>query len=604
MVQEHRKSEDTIGADVTPTALLHPEFTMVKRTNVRKHRGSTNTNPSVSTAFLGTESHLDGPKSSVSSFDSRSGIAPSFISTAPSEASNNHDGGDEPPSLQYKIRKATKRCIEWTTRSSEDTFLPDDETQSLICAATIREELAEHGYMDDIDSHIVPDRRKLFAILTLIGKGHFIIKLVEEGIDDHHLPFAVGPCRGYQPYMVREDTGADETNGIQAFTPPFEKGSRWKSHDSDSFVRNQWKLLAPHFDMLCAYHDDSSNAGGPPHYRFRPQEILPFTKPNEEWEPVEQPGGFSVVKKVHIHPAHRNHCRVDRCRLASLKANHAVKSIHQNCSPSDIQREINNLKRFDGKKHRDRLVQLLCTFEYASQYHLVFPWADGGNLADLWQNHLPDIHNQPRSYDLAKWIARESMGISQGLHLIHHPGPSSTTDERTEGRHGDIKPENILWFRNDNTDTDNTDTDNTTNNNNNRGTLKISDFGLTDYHRKTSVSRVRADSIGQTQTYRPPECEIPGGCVSPSYDTWSLGCVLLQFVTWYVEGWDGVDQFSKRRAEASPPRRVRDEDVAGDLFYALAKPPMENSAVRKVSGCSFLPGLARWWTGSWSVNHG
>lgn len=315
-----------------PTTFLHADFIKTRGTGLGKQRDSTNTNLSVSTAILGTESHPDGPKSSVSSFGSRSGIAPSFTSTAPSEASNNHDGGDEPPSLQYRIRKARKRCLEWINRSEEETFLPDDEIQSLICVATIREELAEHGYMEDIVSHIVPDRRKLFAILTLIGKAYFIIKLIEEGIDDHHLPFAVGPCKGSQPYMymVREDTGAHETNGIQAFTPPFDKGFRWKSHDSEAFVRNQWKLLAPHFNMLCASHDDSVNAGGTPHYEFKPQQILPFTKPNEEWEPVEQPGGFSVVNKVHIHPAHRSHCRVDSCvsgpfdmLLATIRSNYS-----------------------------------------------------------------------------------------------------------------------------------------------------------------------------------------------------------------------------------------------------------------------------------------
>lgn len=217
---------------------------------------------------------------------------------------------------------------------------------------------------------------------------------------------------------------------------------------------------------------------------------------------------------------------------------------------------------------------MLCTFEYNNQYHLVFPWADGGNLEDFWQKHFPDIHHKPRRYDLAKWICREILGIAQGLHLIHHPGPSSTTDERTEGRHGDIKPANILWFPGNGGD---------------RGTLKISDFGLTDYRHKASASKVPADSIGQTQTYRPPECQIPGGCVSPSYDTWSLGCVLLQFVTWYAEGWEGVDEFSKRRSKASPPRKVRELDVAGDLFYALAQPPTANIAVENVSGIPILP---------------
>ncbi|KAH6843239.1 kinase-like domain-containing protein [Chaetomium sp. MPI-CAGE-AT-0009] len=508
-----------MGRDMSPSHFLHPDYMVAPNTGLKRHRGSMNTNSSASTGFLGVD-FAERPKSTLSIFDSRSGVVPSSASTAPSE--------------------------------------------NLICAETVREELAAYGYPEDVLSRIVPDRRKLFAILTLIGKGDLIIKLIEEGIDDGHLPFDVDPVIGSLSCQVRGDEGAHKTYEIKAFALSPGGDSCWKPRHSDLFFTYQWQLLAPHFDMLCPCDDQCSTARGPTNYRFRPEEILPFTKPSDEWEPFEQPGGFSVVRKVHIHPAHRSYCGLERCKLASLEANHAVKSIHKGYSPTDVQSEINSLKRFDGKKHRDRLVRLLCTFEYNEQTHLVFLWADGGNLQDFWQKHFPDINNPPRSYHLAKWVAGEILGITQGLHLIHHPGPSSTTDEQTEGRHGDIKPENILWFSNDGPS---------------MGTLKISDFGLADFHRKASVSKVRADTIGQTPTYRPPECEIQGGYVSQSYDTWSLGCVLLQFVTWYVEGWEGVDEFSKRRSEASPPRKVRDQDVPGDMFYALSQPPTPNAAV-------------------------
>jgi hypothetical protein len=35
--------------------------------------------------------------------------------------------------------------------------------------------------------------------------------------------------------------------------------------------------------------------------------------------------------------------------------------------------------------------------------------------------------------------------------------------------------------------------------------------------------------------------------VAPKADIWSFGCVLLEFLVWYVFGWDGVEQFSNAR---------------------------------------------------------
>lgn len=279
-------------------------------TGRRKHRGSINTNSSVSTA-LSAADFSRRPKSSVSSFDAaRSGVASSFASTAPSELSNN--GGDAPVKLETKIRRAS-RHTEWTNQSPQNMFLPDDEIQTLICAETIREELVEHAYTEDFLPHIVPDRRKLFAILTLMGKSGFITKLVQEGIDDSHLPFVVDLYTGSLSYSVKGGTGAHETRKVETFTPSFDSYSCWKSHDSDAFFTTQWRLLAPYFDMLCPCDDGCSTATEAPHYIFKPQEIPPFTKPNEEWESLQQSGGFSVVRKVHIHPAHRSHCRFARC---------------------------------------------------------------------------------------------------------------------------------------------------------------------------------------------------------------------------------------------------------------------------------------------------
>lgn len=101
-------------------------------------------------------------------------------------------------------------------------------------------------------------------------------------------------------------------------------------------------------------------------------------------------------------------------------------------------------------------------------------------------------------------------------------------------RHGDLKPENILWFANGAA-------------NPAIGVLKIADFGLASVHSKRSRSNISPLGIGCSPTYRAPEFDMPRGLLSRSYDIWALGCIYLEFITWYFTGWDGVVKFSTLR---------------------------------------------------------
>jgi serine/threonine protein kinase len=119
--------------------------------------------------------------------------------------------------------------------------------------------------------------------------------------------------------------------------------------------------------------------------------------------------------------------------------------------------------------------------------------------------------------------------------MIHTADMPSQDDPsyQVHGRHGDLKPENILWFKSyDSTDQSSF------------GVLKISDFGLTRFHGTRSKSRT--ESFAVSPTYRPPEYDV-AMMVSQGFDIWSLGCVLLEFVTWYLLGGEGVENFSGER---------------------------------------------------------
>lgn len=105
------------------------------------------------------------------------------------------------------------------------------------------------------------------------------------------------------------------------------------------------------------------------------------------------------------------------------------------------------------------------------------------------------------------------------------------------GRHGDIKPPNILFFRS---------RDPRPGGGWSLGIFKISDFGFTAFHRLESIM-VPAHAVGLSPTYKAPECD--GISVSPSSDLWSLGAVMLELMVWYVSGLEGYNAFNQRRRD-------------------------------------------------------
>jgi serine/threonine protein kinase len=126
--------------------------------------------------------------------------------------------------------------------------------------------------------------------------------------------------------------------------------------------------------------------------------------------------------------------------------------------------------------------------------------------------------------------------------------------EEWYGRHGDIKPENILWFKDDPDVLDD------------KGILKIADFGLGRFHGRDSRSKVNPRSVFSSPTYEPPELML-GTPVSRAYDIWSLGCLYLEFITWLLKGWAAIATFSESRA-----REAITAGFSDDNFFTITGP--------------------------------
>lgn len=193
------------------------------------------------------------------------------------------------------------------------------------------------------------------------------------------------------------------------------------------------------------------------------------------------------------------------------------------------------------------LISLLAAYTQRKSFYLIFPWA-GADLLQFWL----EIKPKPNFEETVPWVATQCAGLASGLLQIHKyesireprdstaaNGTLNVPEKSTRiilyGRHGDIKPANILWFPNPKDGNDG-------------GTLKLTDFGLAEFHTLDSRSNLPKSQVATSPSYRAPEYDMVGGKISRSYDIWTMGCLYLEFIAWLLGGWDLVKLFTFKRA--------------------------------------------------------
>ncbi|KAK1510612.1 protein kinase [Colletotrichum costaricense] len=278
--------------------------------------------------------------------------------------------------------------------------------------------------------------------------------------------------------------------------------------------------------------------------KFDDRVILPLTyqsDPNDDGAT----GGFSEVFKVKLHPRHHDFSQNGADCFFALKRLRSTDT-------AAFQRELQMLRKFESENAHEHLISLLTTWSQKGFFYFLFPWAEC-DLVKYWE-----IHSEPdMGEDLVRWVARQTAGMAAGLARIHeYPGKvdGNTENAVKYGRHGDIKPDNILWFRSSMGDP---------------GRLVISDFGLGVFNSKRSRSNIPNNSgIGRTPTYRPPECDIEGAMISRSWDIWTLGCVYVEFVTWLLGGWELSEDFAEYRMTRSS---IWGQEFKSDIYFDIVQ---------------------------------
>ncbi|KAK0726252.1 kinase-like domain-containing protein [Apiosordaria backusii] len=472
----------------------------------------------------------------------------------------------------------------------EKGFIPVDHLPLLITEESVYEELSTRlrethdestilRYARKICAETTEDRtdgkktktkavtfRKIFAILVLVEKSSAITKFLREHINDSDLP------------LIRIKKRPGECD-LRCSRKPDRKLKCFKGGWSPLQIRNfeewQWTTLAPFFSK-------SEGEKEVNHYVLQDRVIMPFlTDPNKR---IISNDPFIQTQQEELLGGG------GRCSGAPCTCTFAIKRLHSQ-RKEEFKREVDMLKRFSSLNDaHPHLISLLATYEQRKSYFLIFPYAEA-DLFSYWDRVEPEpIMDQAT----VKWVAEQCKGIASGVLKIHKYKSTNSKVANDSlkpagldepfGHHGDIKPENVLWFPYNLGNLDeNIHVHYPTNDNpsNTRGTLKLTDFGLASTSAHRTVSRKPHSHFGMTYNYRAPECDIHGkhDPKGRQYDMWTLGCLYLEFVTWLIGGKALLDEFTQLRlwAKASdaenPKKQFRlDHYYGGGLFPNEAMP--------------------------------
>ncbi|KAL9579125.1 MAG: hypothetical protein Q9212_005287 [Teloschistes hypoglaucus] len=266
------------------------------------------------------------------------------------------------------------------------------------------------------------------------------------------------------------------------------------------FFEKQWDYTVPIFRR---------RAG---HRCLYDQTIFPFLEST-----LHGKGSFGDIYREQLHGSHvtadfmAQHPSVLAVIRKELKATHAYQS-------EDFERECRILSFLNCLDHPN-IVELLSSYTYRGTHNLIFPVAEY-DLDTLLRSPPTSSFQSPSDYFFA------FCGLASALDKLHSFS-SDILDISLIGCHHDIKPQNILVQG---------------------GQFLLADFGLATLKETTKGSKTMS-KMGDSR-YRAPEREdwdngFQPGAVGRKSDIWSFGCVLLELITYIMQGREGVKAFEQ-----------------------------------------------------------
>ncbi|KAI1758865.1 hypothetical protein GGR53DRAFT_198101 [Hypoxylon sp. FL1150] len=404
---------------------------------------------------------------------------------------------------------------------------------------------------------------KLLAVLIITSKAHDLPRHMKEGLTDKCLPMDSKSsmyCRYHRNLHSTVNT---------YHTPTVQEFSRWS-----------YSLVAPYIKNNTVKH---------PHYILRHDDVFPMEVFGQQMSdtgptiPLDE--GFDQVYQVKIDSSHYDFGAFGVHHHSGLFALKGLFSSDRENFSQELAALLFSMDNAHEQDAMDHLTQPLATFEVLdprtrhTTYYFLFDWADG-NLRDFWRTNQYLVGDMRHSL----WMSQQFHKICLALQCLHNERETSAGIAPTDqlyGRHGEIKPDNIVWFHLEHSSSDHF--------------LALSDFGSA--HLDTQMSRSYQDArrSAHTITYSAPESNLSDGAISYATDIFSLGCVFLEYVTWVLCGLDSVEnQFPNYRLEGDASGFITDKffaiqsDVNG-VQRPLLKPQVRNwiSRLQQHANCSW-----------------
>ncbi|KAK2608586.1 hypothetical protein QQS21_002933 [Conoideocrella luteorostrata] len=446
------------------------------------------------------------------------------------------------PKMMELKTDVLRHCVS-TDGDEESSFLPRDKLEELTTGDRVKKALNETGISkeklkDLLDFVAAGGARRVFLILVLMSSAteeHLskLETLKENGVKDDSLPLAfTTPATGETCCGYPCESGADKEL--------YSVFNDWSVTHRELFEKYQWCLTAPVFD------------GAKFRYQIHPRRILPYL--TVATHPASN-RFFGEVSRVEIHPAH----------IPAFKTNPtpetkgfaiAIKKVRASeDSANAFDKETEELQIYPSRY----LIRPIAAYQIDSDRYLMFPRADASSLRDYWASH--DNHRQDPTH--LKWIVDQFAGICGALTILH-------TDNCS---HGNLSPENILWFKSDN----------------DMGNLGIADLGLTKFHEEEATTKqqnwdkIHTLTPPTTFRYSPPEMNENRDdkkSQSRQYDVWSMGCTIVELLVWLVHGFESVEKFrnaTKYFWTELPESSASAQKYALDSHVTLCLDAMEKS---------------------------
>ncbi|KAH6697289.1 hypothetical protein F5X68DRAFT_238664 [Plectosphaerella plurivora] len=415
-----------------------------------------------------------------------------------------------------------------TVKGAYGKFVPADVIESLTSREAVEAELKRllrDSYSPSLLAYVLEKPAKK-VFLTLL-----LQHLERAGMSDEHLPI--------EEDATEVDIGEDEFDTIytrRSMNPESKLPIDWDEllkHIPGGklafFISKQWLFIAPVFTGVKFRHQLNGECP------------LPFLKTF----PGQKGGYFSSITKASIHVAHQKNAEVF-VALKRIDPEHGSYFLGES-KALQIAQKIPN----------PHLITPIAAYIREGDNVFVFPWADGGNLREHWATETSWPLREPTQM---LWVLRQMCGIAHALKDLHH----------VNCRHGDLKPENVLHFKDGA----------------HRGTIRIADVGLAKSHIALTQQRLVNKQITNTKTgtirYLSPEFGRDEQ-ISRLMDVWALGCVFVEYLIW-LEKFNKLPfpQFWAKDGETfviEPAVQTLLTRMAGDLGHGSSRP---NNALQDI----------------------